>query len=209
VSGGRVLRILGAAAASVAINLLVLGASDLLSRERPVPGDISEPMVVQLVTLPAPERPEPEREPPPEDPVQKPRLDFQPQLAAPTPSLPRSRPVEIPAPVLQLGQGLSMGGLVFVGSDLDEPPRAVVRTAPPYPYRARQRRVSGTVRVKLLVHADGTISDVEILASEPDGYFEDTVRRTVPSWRFEPGHIAGEPVASWVVTTVRFDMEGG
>ena len=101
-----------------------------------------------------------------------------------------------------------MGDLVFLGSDLDEPPRAVVRTVPPYPYRARQRQVNGTVRVKLLVNADGSISNVEILEASPEGYFEETVLRTVPSWHFEPGHIAGEAVASWVVTTVRFDLEG-
>ena len=207
-SGDRMLRVLGAATASLAINLLVFGVSDLLSRERPIPQDISEPMAVQLVTLPAPETPEPPREPPPEEPQEKPRLDFLPQLDTPTPAAPDAPRLEIPAPPLQLSRGPSMGNLVFLGSDLDEPPRAVVRTPPPYPYRARQRRVNGTVRVKLLVNANGSISDVEILEASPEGYFEDAVLRTVPSWRFEPGHIAGEAVASWVVTTVRFDLEG-
>ena len=36
------------------------------------------------------------------------------------------------------------------------------------------------VRVKLLGHPDGSISDVSILSAEPEGYFEDTVLRTVP-----------------------------
>ena len=207
-SGSRVLRVMGAATASLVINLLVFGASDLLSRERPIPQDISEPMAVQLVTLPAPETPQPKREPPPEEPPEKPQLDFLPQLEMPSPAAPDAPRLAIPAPSLQLSSGPSMGDLVFLGSDLDEPPRAVVRTVPPYPYRARQRLVNGTVRVKLLVNADGSISNVEILEANPEGYFEDAVLRTAPSWLFEPGYIAGVAVASWVVTTVRFDLEG-
>ena len=49
---------------------------------------------------------------------------------------------------------------------------------------------------------------MEILEAVPKGYFEDSVLRTVPGWRFEPGRIAGEPVASWVVTTIQFDLSG-
>ena len=33
------------------------------------------------------------------------------------------------------------------------------------------------------------------------------VRQTVPRWKFKPGHIAGEPVTSWVVTNVRFTLD--
>lgn len=203
------LRIAVACVASVAINLLVFGMSGLLGRERPAIQDMTAPVAVQLVKMPEPERPEPEREPPPEEPPEKPKLDFRPQLTVPSPLSPDLPAVVIPAPDLDAPAGPALGGLVFLGADLDEEPRAVVRTPPPYPYRARQRRIDGNVRVKLLVHADGSISDVEILEASPEGYFEDTVLRTVPGWRFSPGRIAGEAVASWVVTNVRFDMEGG
>jgi protein TonB len=110
-------------------------------------------------------------------------------------------------PGLTVG-ALDLGGLVFDGVDLDQPPRAVVRTEPPYPYRARRRNVNGTVTVKLLVRADGSVGEVEILAASPPGYFEDAVRQAVPRWRFEPGRLAGEAVPSWAVTTITFDLEG-
>jgi protein TonB len=208
-SGSVAARVAVATVASLAINLLVFGISDLLGRERPAVQDITDPVSVQLVKLPAPEPPEPEREPPPEDPPEKPRLDFTPQLAMPSPLAPDLPAIAIPAPDLAAPSGPALGSMVFLGTDLDEEPRAVVRTPPPYPYRARQRRVEGSVRVKLLVGADGSISDVSILEADPEGYFEDAVLRTVPGWRFSPGRIAGQAVASWVVTTVRFDMEGG
>ena len=98
-----------------------------------------------------------------------------------------------------------VGNLVFVEAELDRSPRALVRTVE-YPYRARQRNIEGEVRVKLLVRRNGTIGQVQILAAEPAGYFEDAVRRAAPGWRFEPGQIAGEPVDAWVVTTVSFQM---
>ena len=60
--------------------------------------------------------------------------------------------------------------------------------------------------IKLRVEKDGSVGSVEILEATPTGYFEETVLRTVPSWRFQPGIIAGQPVASWVVTTIQFDI---
>ena len=60
---------------------------------------------------------------------------------------------------------------------------------------------------KLLVRADGTVGNVQILASKPAGVFDNEVLKTVPRWRFEPGRIDGRPVPAWIVTDVRFEME--
>ena len=56
------------------------------------------------------------------------------------------------------------------------------------------------------MQADGSVASVEILSSEPPGVFDDSVRKTAPTWRFEPGRIDGKAVASWVVTDVRFEL---
>jgi protein TonB len=37
--------------------------------------------------------------------------------------------------------------------------------------------------------------------------FEDSVLQTLPSWKFSPGKVVGEPVSSWVVTTIRFELK--
>jgi protein TonB len=104
---------------------------------------------------------------------------------------------------------MSAGEMVFDARDLDTAPRAVVAMAPVYPYRARQRDIEGTVEVRFLVGRDGTVSEVIIVSADPPGIFEDAVREAVQRWRFEPGKLAGKPVAAWVVQPLRFDLSGG
>jgi protein TonB len=99
------------------------------------------------------------------------------------------------------------GEMVFVEADLDQPPAPIVRTQPPYPYKARHRGIEGEVTVKFLVQTDGTVTRVEIVSASPQGLFEDAVTDAVVKWRFEPGRIAGQPVAAWVVNTIVFDMD--
>jgi protein TonB len=99
--------------------------------------------------------------------------------------------------------------MVFEASELDRAPRPVVRTAPVYPYKARQRRIEGTVQVRFLVRADGTVGEVQVESADPPGVFEDAVRDAIARWRFEPGRLAGEAVAAWVVMPISFDLDRG
>lgn len=201
-------RLLVVGAAALAMNLLIFSLADLLTHDRPLAQDITDPVPVSLVSLPPPEVAPPPEEERIAEPKPKPRLDFRPSLAPPTPGAVSPDAVILPVQPDFTDAGFDATGLVFDGADLDTPPRALPRSAPPFPYRARQRNVSGSVTVKLRVEADGTVGSVEILEAVPKGYFEDSVLRTVPGWRFEPGRIAGEPVASWVVTTIQFDLGG-
>lgn len=195
--------------AVVLTSALVVLAGQLV-RERVDAQDITEPTPVSLVTVPEDEpepEPEPQREPEPPEP--RPQLDFMPEL--PPPSL--TAPV-LGGPVVRLDParfgGVPRGGpVVFEASELDQPPRPVVRGAPVYPYKARQRRIEGTVQVRFLVRADGTVGEVRIERAEPPGVFEDAVRDAIARWRFEPGKLAGEPVAAWVVMPISFDLDGG
>ncbi len=194
--------------ATVAVNMVLFGVSDVLTREQPLRRETSPPVPVNLVQLASPTPPiqEARREPPPPRP--KPHVDFQPELPPPSLTMPTLGGVSVVVD-LDLGTGdLDLGPVVFEDADLDEPPRPVLQTPPPYPHRARQRGVEGNVTVKLLVTAEGVVADVQILEATPEGYFENAVVGAVGRWRFEPGRIAGQSVASWVVTTLRFDMDG-
>ena len=53
------------------------------------------------------------------------------------------------------------------------------------------------------VAADGSVSDVRVLRSEPRGAFDREVINTVRRWRFEP---PGEPVTGR--RTIGFSMDG-
>lgn len=199
--------LLGAAAITA---VLLLAAAQLVS-ERTAVQDITEPVPVALVAVPREEAPPPpaeRREPPP--PPQKPRLDFAPELPPPSLTAPA-----LSGPAVQLDPRLfgqappAAGPMVFEAGELDQAPRPVVRQAPVYPYKARQRRLEGTVQVRFLVQRDGTVGEVRILRAQPPGVFEDAVREAIARWRFEPGRLAGEPVAAWVDMPISFDLDGG
>jgi protein TonB len=44
----------------------------------------------------------------------------------------------------------------------------------------------GTVRARLFVAPDGTVSKVEILSAQPARVFDREVRETTRRWRFDP-----------------------
>jgi protein TonB len=194
--------------AAVLVTALLFGAAAFLVRDRASPPqDITSPLGVSLVRLDAPALPveeaarEPER--PPE---QAPMEDFlpdvvQPDLAALGPS--------------DLGITINLSGVtgistkrdfVFEAYELDQPPQPIVRVPPPYPYAANEQGVEGVVQVKVLVTMEGTVGDIVILDAKPKGVFEDSVRRTLPQWRFAPGKVGGKAVTAWVVTTIHFRL---
>lgn len=194
-------------ALALVVNVALFGLASLLARERALPQDMTVPIAVNLVQL-APEEspplPEPEEEPEPPRP-QEPAV-FVPDLVRPRPSAPVGLEVSLQLEPLVQASPISSGELIFMEADLDRPPTAVMRAEPPYPYKARQRRIEGEVTVKFLVKADGSVGRVQVIESQPKGLFDAAVLDAVARWRFEPGRIADEPVAAWVVSTIVFDL---
>jgi len=98
-------------------------------------------------------------------------------------------------------------GEIFAAGDLDKPLMVLSRIPPVYPLRARTRGTEGWVRVKFVVHEDGTVGSISVLESEPDTVFNDAVIRTVSGWRFQAGTVGGVPIKAWAETTVRFKLD--
>ena len=195
--------------ALVITGLLLLTAAQLV-QERPAVQDLTGPVPVSLVTVPRDEAPPEEEErreiQKPEEP---PRLDFAPELPVPSLTAPPLRgPAVTLDPELFGGTG-PVGEMIFDARDLDTPPRGVVTPMPLYPYKARQRRIEGVVQLRILVRANGSVGEIIIESADPPGVFEDVVRETGARWRYEPGRLAGEPVAAWVLQPLRFDLSGG
>jgi protein TonB len=198
------LALLGALAVNVALFSLIT----LLSHERKQPDEEIPAGSISLVSLKPPEPPAEKAVEQPKPPEPKQRVDYQPNLAAPAldfgpPGL--SGGIAIDLGIDRLGGSIDEN-VVFDAFELDTQPEAVVRLQPPYPYRARERGIEGIVQLKLLVNQDGSVGEVTIIAARPEGIFEETVRETVPKWKFSPGKLAGEAVAAWVVTNVRFEF---
>jgi len=195
--------------ASLVVNLALLGLASLLASKQSKPQNITDPISVNLISL-APPEPQRQREvKEPEKPKPQQKNDFTPDLIQP--SLSRGAPGMDLGVVINLGDmgnASSMGGeeFVFEAYELDQAPQSIVRVPPVYPYKAREQGIEGTVQVKLLVNADGTVGEFHILDARPKGLFEEAVAKCVPQWKFNPGTIEGEAVTAWVVTTIKFDL---
>jgi len=66
-----------------------------------------------------------------------------------------------------------------------------------YPSVLKRRGIGGTVRLKVVVHADGTVKDVEVLGG--NAALAESAEKAVRQWRFAPG---GE---STIVVAMNFD----
>jgi TonB family protein len=66
-----------------------------------------------------------------------------------------------------------------------------------YPSILKRRGIGGMVRLKVAIHADGTVKDVDVLGGNPA--LADAAEKAVRQWRFAPG---GE---STITVAVTFD----
>jgi len=195
----------------LAVNAVLLLVLPMLSQVRSHDVDMTEPVGVNLVSIREKEPPPPEEEEPREmEKKEEPdiREQLQPDLVRPS-----LQALEMPAvsfrPDTRLVGGPAGGGMgmSFNADELDHPPRALFKTPPIYPYKAKRLEIEGSVTVKFLVDRNGVVSQVSVLDANPKGLFEDAVLATLPTWKFSPGKILGEPVASWVTTTVHFELQ--
>ncbi len=96
-----------------------------------------------------------------------------------------------------------------VGSVLPESSlRRIEGTPADYPARAVSRGVEGWVEVQFTVLRDGTTQNAQVVASSPEGYFEQSVLDAVARWRYEPHVVGGEAVDQRVEARLRFQLSG-
>lgn len=200
---GRVVLVLVIAAA---VNLGLFGLTTVLSQEREVKQDITDPVSVSLVSLAPPQPPQQEEIKEPEPPEVQERPDFAPDLIAPGLGDLGGPAIGIAIDIGGVRRDAAPADFIFDSMDLDRAPEILARVNPDYPYQARERGTEGFVAVKVLVGKDGAVRQVNILKSKPSGIFDQAVRKAVAGWRFRPGEVGGEPVTAWITTTLHFRL---
>lgn len=90
---------------------------------------------------------------------------------------------------------------------VDQRPEGISTMQPLYPYRAKQLAIEGYVTVRFLVSQTGSVLDLSILEAKPVGVFEQAVENTVRRWRFKPARKNGQPVETWVKTSIEFRLD--
>ncbi len=103
--------------------------------------------------------------------------------------------------------GPDLAGITFEVGQVDEPPRAVRQVQPQYPANALRKGLTGKVELRFLVETDGSVSQVQVVSSEPGDVFERSAVRAVEQWRFSPGIYQGQPVRTWVRIPIAFELE--
>ena len=76
---------------------------------------------------------------------------------------------------------------------------------PHYTEKARNNKVSGTVAMRVLVGADGTVKQVEVIRGLPDGLTEEAVK-SMRQTKFKPATKNGQPVDYWITTEASFNV---
>lgn len=169
--------------------------------------------VVRVAPVEPPPRQQANKKPP--EPVKQVQQMAQARPAPPTPELKLDLMLQpefsralgtVTMPDVQLAR-LDPVPEVFDSAALDQPLTPLAQSPFIYPLRAKRLGLEGWVRVRLLISTQGEVEQVTVLDAEPKDLFESTVERGVKMWRFSPGTVDGEPVRSWVTTTVRFELE--
>jgi len=187
-------------------NLILLVVLGILTNQHRTPPVIPDAVGVSLVNLAPPEPPPVQEVRETKPPPPQPKPDFAPDLVQPSLGDLGGGGLSIDLGIEHVETGNDSQDFIFDSVDLDQPPRVLVQIPPEYPFKAREQGIEGYVAVKLLVREDGSVGSINVLKARPEGLFEDAVRRAIPGWQFQPGKMAGESVTSWIVTTIRFDL---
>lgn len=88
------------------------------------------------------------------------------------------------------------------------PPKPLKSNVPPrYPESERRKRRAGSevvVILRIVIYADGTVGDVEVLQGEEP--FTSAAREAVQRWRYEPARHKGQPITVRRATKVTFQL---
>ena len=81
---------------------------------------------------------------------------------------------------------LALGAITLAMSAAHADPKVIKKVPPEFPREAVQASVSsGAVKARMSIEADGKVSAVEIIESQPRKVFDRAVKSALMDWRFE------------------------
>lgn len=102
------------------------------------------------------------------------------------------------------GNGDGLSG-AFSGSAISTAPVLVHKVDPEYSEEARRARFNGTVRLRIVIDADGNPTDIQVIRSPGLGLGERAMQ-SVAKWRFRPGRRDGKAVPVSATVDVNFSL---
>jgi protein TonB len=161
------------------------------------------PLVVNQIETIVPDTPPP---PPPVPSIAVPAVVLAPPLPpsievieeAPTAITAREAPPELPAPAPALNSQV-----IEARFDVDY----LNNPKPVYPPLSRRLREEGVVVLKVHVRSDGTVETAMVDKRSGSVRLDEAALAAVKQWHFVPARRGTEPVASWVLVPIEFELQ--
>ena len=100
---------------------------------------------------------------------------------------------------------LEAGAGIYLGKDVDTKVRLIKKPEPVYSERARGEQVTGTVILKCVFAADGTVSNIRVVSGLPFGLTEKAIE-AARKIRFVPATKDGKNVSMWMQLEYNFNL---
>ena len=119
-----------------------------------------------------------------------------------------------------LGGTIEIGGLLknefevsdslfvsaFKLNEVDQPPSTLRSFPPRYPFEAKQKGISGKVKLKFVVDSNGRAQEPQVVKSEPEGVFDEAALEAVVKYKYKPAMKGGKPVDCIATQVISFDL---
>jgi len=83
----------------------------------------------------------------------------------------------------------------------------ISRIDPRYPRRAKRMRKEGFVTLEFTITKQGTVKDVVVVESAPEGVFEQSAKRAILKWRFRAKMEEGEAIEQRAMLKIEFKLD--
>jgi protein TonB len=100
--------------------------------------------------------------------------------------------------------GGQVGGAIALPEDAVPPLPASSNAIPPYPQEARAVGKTGVVVLKVVILADGTVADVQVMRG--DEPFVSAALKTVKGWKYQPARYKGQPITVYRIIQIPFKL---
>jgi protein TonB len=102
--------------------------------------------------------------------------------------------------------GMVGGGAMAVPEDADPPVPSSRNAKPQFPSEALAAKQTGTVVLKIIVLADGSVADVKVLRG--DEPFVSAAVDAVKRWKYEPARWKGQAITVYRIIQIPFKLAG-
>ncbi len=102
------------------------------------------------------------------------------------------------------GGGAGGQNVIALPEDADPPVPASGNPIPPYPQEARAAGRIGTVVLKVVILANGTVAQVQVMRGEEP--FVSAAVQTVKNWKYQPARFKGQPITVYRIIQIPFKL---